>query len=56
MLRGYDEGGNCSYISFLLSPSNPPKVNVGFDGVKNQNDADRRQYHSQAGYKGIYFT
>jgi len=39
----------------LLSPSKPPKASVGFEGVKNHREPDLKQYHIQAGYKGIYF-
>ncbi|MEJ7674325.1 MAG: hypothetical protein WKF59_16925 [Chitinophagaceae bacterium] len=49
-------GGNWSYISLFLSPSKPPKDNDGFDGVKNHHEPERRQYQSQAGINGIYFT
>jgi hypothetical protein len=56
MLSGYVDGGNWLYISLLLSPSNPPKVKVGFEGVNQQNERARIQYQSHTGYKGIYLT
>jgi hypothetical protein len=49
---GKEDGGNWSYISFLLSPSKPPKVNVGFEGLKNQTDLARKQYHAQTKLMG----
>jgi len=56
MVLGNEEGGNWSYISFLLSPSNPPKVSVGFDELKNQTDLARKQYHAHTNPIGKYNT
>ena len=56
ILLGKLPGGNWSYISFFRSPSKPPKVSVGLEGVKNHTDPDRMEYHIQAGNSGMYFT
>lgn len=49
IVLGYAFAGSCSYISFLPSPSKPPKVIVGLEGIKNQKDRALMQYHSQVG-------
>src|SRR5687768_4379889 len=54
MVLGKLPSGNRSYISFFPSPSNPPKVMVGLEGVKNQNDPARREYQNQTGLMARY--
>jgi hypothetical protein len=56
MVRGTRPGGNWSYISFFPSPSKPPKVMVGLEELKNQNDQLRKQYQNQTGLMGAYKT
>ena len=53
---GNEPGGSCAYISLFLSPSNPPKVRLGFDAVKNQKERARMQNHNQNGAMKRYFT
>src|SRR6185312_5180313 len=52
--RGHKCGGRRSCISFLGSPSRPPKVSLGLLGVKNQAEPDRIIYHSHTGAMGAY--
>ena len=44
---GYIFSSKRAYISFFGSPSIPPNVNLGFDGVKNQTALDLIIYHTQ---------
>src|SRR5918993_2972633 len=55
MVFGWVPVGSWLYISILPSPSYPPKVNVGFEAVKNQRDRALIQYAIQNGIIGIYF-
>ncbi|MEO7523710.1 MAG: hypothetical protein ABIT58_06420, partial [Ferruginibacter sp.] len=53
---GYDPAGSRVYISFLGSPSIPPKVILGLLGVKNQTEPDLIMYQVQAGTSGAYIN
>src|SRR5687768_3157300 len=54
MVFGKLPSGSRSYISFFPSPSNPPKVMVGLEGVKNQNDPERKEYQNHTGLMARY--